>query len=383
MHYLDPVTGTTYPLDTPRWRSQSGHPLGLAPGPGLARDEIETSRRSIWRYAKALLVPSADAVTLGEGWTPLLWRRWRGLEIGFKLDYLMPSGSFKDRGMTVLVSYLKRHGVTDVLEDSSGNAGASLATYAAAAGLRARILVPEHASYAKIAQMAALGADVVQVPGTRQQVADEALRQSGERFYASHNLQPFFIEGTKTLAYELWEQLGFEAPDRVIAPVGYGSNISGCERGFDELLRGASIARLPRLYGVQAERIAPLARAFVAGAEEPLPVEPGTTIAEGIASQRPQRGREVLAAVRRSQGAMLAVSEDEIVAALRSLAGLGLYVEPTSAVAVAGLDRLIDAGVIAPGERTIVVLTGSGLKAAETIGRLLGLDARPPAAPAG
>lgn len=383
MHYIDTATGQTYPLDTPRWRSDAGHPLGLAPGPGLARDEIETSRRSIWRYAKAMLVPCEDAVTLGEGWTPLVWRHWRGLEIGFKLDYLMPSGSFKDRGMTVLVSYLKRHGVADVLEDSSGNAGASLATYAAAAGLRARILVPEHASYAKIAQMAAMGADVIKVSGTRQDVADEAIRQAAGRFYASHNLQPLFIEGTKTLAYELWEQLGFHAPDSVIAPVGYGSNISGCERGFDELLRNGGIARLPRLYGVQSERIAPVARAFVAGAEEPLPVDPGTTIAEGIASQRPHRGREVLAAVRRSRGAMLAVSEDAIVAALRSLAGLGLYVEPTSAVAVAGLDRLIDAGAIGPGERTVVVLTGSGLKAAETIGRLLGLDARPSAGLAG
>ena len=226
MHYVDPSTGETYPLGEARWRADSGHYLNLAPGPGLRRGDIDGSRRSVWRYARALLVPAEDAVSLGEGWTPLVDGHWDGVPVGFKLEFMMPTGSFKDRGTTLMVSYLKRCGVTRVLEDSSGNAGASLSAYAAAAGLACRILVPETASYPKIAQIAACGADVVTIAGSRQDVAEAALAQSAEIFYASHNWQPFFVEGTKTLAYELWEQSGFRAPDNVVVPVGYGDSFT-------------------------------------------------------------------------------------------------------------------------------------------------------------
>ncbi|MGH7413847.1 MAG: pyridoxal-phosphate dependent enzyme, partial [Candidatus Rokuibacteriota bacterium] len=259
VHYIDPSTGQTYPLTETRWRADNGHYLNLAPGPGLRRSDIDTARRSVWRYARALMVGVEHAVSLGEGWTPLLDGEWHGAPVHYKLEFMMPTGSFKDRGMTVLVSYLKSRGVTRVLEDSSGNAGASLSAYAAAAGLACRILVPETASYPKIAQIAACGADVVTIKGSRQEVADAALRQSAEIFYASHNWQPFFVEGVKTLAYELWEQAGFRAPDNLVVPLGYGSNVLGAERGFDELLRTGEIARRPRLFGVQAARCAPYA----------------------------------------------------------------------------------------------------------------------------
>ena len=195
-------------------------------GPGLGARDIDASRRSVWRYAKALRVDAQHAVSMGEGWTPLVPGDWDGAPVVFKLEFMMPTGSFKDRGMTVMVSYLKSRGVDHVLEDSSGNAGASLSAYAAAAGMQCRILVPETASYPKIAQIAACGADVVTIKGSRQDVAEAALRQSAEIFYASHNWQPFFVEGTKTLAYELWEQLGFRAPDNVVVPLGYGATCS-------------------------------------------------------------------------------------------------------------------------------------------------------------
>ena len=166
----------------------------------------------------------------------------------YKLEFMMPTGSFKDRGMTVMVSYLKSRGLDRVLEDSSGNAGASLAAYAAAAGMGCRILVPETASYPKIAQIAAGGADVVTIKGSRQDVAEAALRQSAEIFYASHNWQPFFLEGTKTLAYELWEQSGFQAPDNLVVPLGYGSNVLGADRAFAELEHTGEIAAGPRIF---------------------------------------------------------------------------------------------------------------------------------------
>ena len=374
--YIDTQTGASYPCEVARWRGESGAVLSLTPGPGLKRSDIHAGERSVWRYAQAIAVDAQHAVSLGEGGTPLLAREWDDAPVSFKLEFMMPTGSFKDRGMTVLVSYLKSRGIEHVLEDSSGNAGASLSAYAAAAGMRCRILVPASASYPKIAQIAACGADVVTIPGSRQDVADAALRMSSEIFYASHNWQPFFIEGTKTLAYELWEAGGYRAPDNVVVPLGYGSNVLGLERGFDELLRNGEISRLPRIFGVQTENCAPCHAAWAAGGEAPVTVPVRPTIAEGIASSQPTRLVEVLRAVRRSQGGIAAVSEEAIVAALRTLARMGLYVEPTSAAAAAGLTQLLAGGTIRREENTVVVLTGSGLKSAERIGQLLNLHAR-------
>ena len=376
MNYIDPATGVTYTTDTARWCSDSGGYLNLGLSPGLKRGDIDVSRHSVWRYAKAIAVEDRHAVTLGEGWTPLTCGEWNGAQVMFKLEFMMPTGSFKDRGMTVMVSYLKSRGIVSVLEDSSGNAGASLSSYAAAAGMRCRILVPESASYPKIAQIAAGGADVVTVRGSRQDVADAAMRMSSEIFYASHNWQPFFVEGTKTLAYELWEQLGFKAPDNVIVPLGYGSNVLGCERGFAELVRNGEIAKMPRIFCVQAANCAPFFNAWKAGVEHLVPTEVTPTIAEGIASSKPTRVVEVLRAARNSGGGIVAVTEDEIVDALGTLAGKGLYVEPTSAAAGAGLTQLLASGAIRPTENTVLVLTGSGLKASEKIGQLLNLRAR-------
>lgn len=376
MTYIDSLSGAHYPTEVARWCGDSGAYLNLAPGQGLTRDSINQHERSVWRYAQAMAVDARSAVSLGEGGTPLLSGEWDGVPVRFKLEFMMPTGSFKDRGMTVMVSYLKSRGIEHVLEDSSGNAGASLSAYAAAAAMRCRILVPETASYPKIAQIAACGADVVTVPGTRQDVADAALRMSSEIFYASHNWQPFFIEGTKTLAYELWETLGFRAPDNVIVPLGYGSNVLGLDRGFDELLRNGEISARPRIFSVQAANCAPCHAAWLAGGESPVATRISPTIAEGIASSQPTRLREVLRAVRASQGAIAAVSEAEIIAALGRLARMGLYVEPTCAAAAAGLTQLLDSGAIHRDEDTIVVLTGSGLKSSERIGQLLNLHPR-------
>jgi threonine synthase len=376
MQFISPTTGTTYPIDQPRWSADDGGYLNLTPARGLKRSEIRTDRYSVWRYAAAIGVDDAHAVSLGEGWTPLIEGQWHGARTRFKLEFTMPTGSFKDRGMTVMVSYLKSRGIDHVLEDSSGNAGASLSAYAAAADMRCRILVPESASYPKIAQIAACGADVLTIRGSRQDVADAAVAMSSEIFYASHNWVPFFVEGTKTLAYELWEQLGFRAPDNVITPLGYGSNVLGCLRGFEELLRNGEIERMPRVFGIQAENCAPYFAAYEAGGDALVDTQIKATIAEGIASSKPTRVKEVLHGVRDSGGSIVAVSEAEIVDALRDLARKGLYVEPTSAAGAAGLTQLIATGAVKPDETTVLVLTGSGLKASERIGDLLGLHAR-------
>jgi threonine synthase len=196
-------------------------------------------------------------------------------------------------------------------------------------------------------------------------------------FYASHNWQPFFVEGVKTLAYELWEQSGFGAPDNLVVPLGYGSSVLGADRGFAELEGAAEIPRRPRLFGVQAARCAPYEAAYRAGVDHLVPTDVAPTVAEGIATPKPTRVAEVLRAVRASGGAIVAVEEAEIIEALRGLARRGLYVEPTSAVAAAGLSRLLATGAIRPNEHTVLVLTGSGLKASATTGELLKLGARP------
>lgn len=369
--YIDPESGKAYPLDLPRWRSETGAPLMIGALPGLNRAGIDRTERSLWRYRAAFPLPVAAPISMGEGCTPLVRRPWRDGAVLFKLEWFSPTGSFKDRGASVMMSTLREQGIRHVLEDSSGNGGAAIAAYAGAGGIRAKILTPASTSPAKTVQMRAYGAEVEFVPGTRQDTADEAERQAEHIFYASHNWHPFFLQGTKTLAYELWEDLGFRAPDNVIAPTGAGSNVLGCDIGFDELVRSGEIARPPRLFAVQPVNCAPIHAAFVAGGTQPVAIETKPTIAEGTAITKPIRLRSVLEAIRRSGGSTVAVTEEEIIAALRDLARIGIYAEPTSATAAAAYSRLLAAGTIKQEETTVVVLTGSGLKATHRIAEIL------------
>jgi threonine synthase len=220
--------------------------------------------------------------------------------------------------------------------------------------------------------MRAYGAEVELIPGTRQDASDAAAREAATIFYAGHNWQPFFLQGTKTLAYELWEDLKFNAPDNLIIPTGAGSNIMGCDIGFGELLRRGEITSRPRLFAAQPENCAPLDASFQAGSDDLALVEVRPTIADGASIAKPVRAREVLAALRRSGGATVAVSDAEIEKALIELSRTGLYVEPTSAIAAAAFTKLLDRGVVQPSETTVLVLTGAGLKTTQRIGELMG-----------
>jgi threonine synthase len=371
--YHCPACGKNIPADRPIWRCDCGGPLDLVPGRGLVRGEIDAGEASLWRYRAALALDLPLRVSLGEGWTPLVARRWNGAAVHFKLESQMPTGSFKDRGTAVMLNHLLEVGVAPIHEDSSGNAGSSIATYAAASGLACRIYVPATAPRGKVVQIAASGAEVRAIPGTRQAVTEAALTATGESFYASHNWHPFFIEGTKTLAYELWEQLGFRVPDNILVPTGYGSNILGLDRGFDELARRGEIATRPRLFAVQAENCAAFAAAWAAGAEGYVPFTPGPTVADGIATVKPVRTEAVLAALRRSRGGAVAVPEQDIAPALAALGRLGMFVEPTAATAAAALTQLLRDGAIRSEDTTVVVLTGHGLKATDKIADLLGV----------
>ena len=345
----------------------------LTPLPGIARDRIERATRSLWRYRAALPLPVAQPISMGEGCTPLLRRRLHGAEVHLKCEWFMPTGSFKDRGASVLLSLLREQGITAILEDSSGNGGAAISAYAAAGGLHATIMAPQSTSPAKTVAMRAHGAAVELIPGDRKATADAAVARSEKIFYASHSWHPFFLHGTKTLAYELWEDLGFRAPDNIIMPCGVGTNVLGCEIGFSELLRAGEIKTPPRLFAVQPANCAPIAATFLAGANARVAAEVKPTIAEGTAIAAPNRIPEVLGAISETGGGAVMLSEDEIRAALFDLARIGLYVEPTAAQAAGALAKLLASGAVTPEQTTVLILTGSGLKATPRIAELLGV----------
>ena len=371
--YLDPRTGQTFPLDQPRWCGPNHAPLLLTGLPGMTRGQIDGATRSLWRYRAALPFQPDEPITMGEGCTPLIRRTLHGAPVLLKCEWFMPTGSFKDRGASVMLSLLRAQGVRDVLEDSSGNGGAAVAAYAAGGGMRATIMAPDSTSPAKTVQMRAHGALVELVPGTRQATADAAVQRSETIFYASHNWHPFFLHGTKTLAYELWEDLGFRAPDNVIVPCGAGSNVLGCEIGFAELIRAGEIDTMPRIFAAQPANCGPIAAAFIAGSDTAVAMEVKPTIAEGTAIAQPIRLAEVLGALRETAGGAVMLSEAEIGAATLELARAGVYVEPTAAQVVGALAKLLAAGTVVPEQTTVLVLTGSGLKATPRIAELLGV----------
>ena len=371
--YRDPVDGSSYALDDPRWRSDAGRPLWIEPGNGLTPADLDDSTRSIWRYQAALPVAINNPISIGEGHTPLVAHDWHiGQQPLFKLDYLNPTGSFKDRGTSVMLSYLRDHGITSVVEDSSGNGGASVAGYGAAGGMDVKILAPASTSPGKIAQVQAFGAAVQLVEGPREASQDEAIRQAtGEVFYASHNWQAFFLQGTKTLAYELWEDLGFQAPDQIIVPVGAGSSLLGCWLGFSELLAAQQIDKMPQLFAAQPLNCSPVDASFTAGTTQPVQRDVRATIAEGTSIARPLRLSQMITALRDTKGGSVALTESEIVDALKQLCRRSLFVEPTSAIAAAAYTKLIGHGTIQETDRTVILLSGSGLKSTSTVASLL------------
>lgn len=261
-----------------------------------------------------------------------------------------------------MLSMLRQQGIQSVLEDSSGNGGSSVAGYGAAGGIQVKVLVPAATSSAKIAQIRAYGAEVELIPGPREATETAAIEQSSDVFYASHNWHPFFLQGTKTLGYELWEDFDFRVPDNIIIPASAGSNLLGCHIAFTELMSSGEIDRLPKLFVSQPANCAPLHASFQAGAAGFVDCDFQPTVAEGTAIKRPIRLNEMLKALRESGGGTVAVDEAEIIDASRRLALSGLYTEPTSAHAAAAVGKLIETGAINPSDQTVIILTGTGLK---------------------
>lgn len=321
--------------------------------------QVDARLPGIWRYRCALGLPAdAPLITLGEGRTPLVMSQAFDRRVAFKLEASNPTGSYKDRGSAVLMAFLRSRGVEQAVEDSSGNAGASFAAYAAASGLRARIFVPDAASGPKRKQIEAYGAEIVRIMGPRSNASEAAQRAMEQgAIYGSHAHLPFVLTGYATLAYELFEELG-QAPGAVIVPAGQGNLLLGIGRAFAGMQRRGLIERAPIMVGVQALACAPLWTLFTYGPSVLGWSVEGDTLAEGVRVRHPVRGDAVLNFLMQHNGRMLAVDEAAILPGRDALARRGLYVEPTSALVWNALEQ---SAADLP-DPLVVVLTGSGLK---------------------
>lgn len=343
-----------------------GGVLRIEPPLRLVTDAIDAEETTLWRYAAALPVARPPR-TLGEGLTPLVEGELDGEPVRFKLDFLLPTGSFKDRGASVLVAFLAAQGVRRVTVDSSGNAAAAFAAYAALHGLEVSVFAPAGTSPEKIVQARAYGAEVEFIAGQRDTVAAAAqvAGRAPETAYASHNWHPLFVEGTKTWLLEVWEQLGRRWPTACFMPVGGGSLLLGAHLALQALGGNG-----PALVAAQPEASAPLVRAWMRPDQVLEPVEPGVTLAEGTRIGRPPRGELLLETLRMSGGWPEAVPEPLLIETTRLLWRQGLFVEPTAALGAAAYRVARRRGWL-PEEPVVIVLTGSGLKAAGAVRHIL------------
>ena len=343
-------------------------------------DPARATRRGVWRY-RALLpaLDEAPPVTLGEGGTPLVrcdrLAAWAGVrELRVKVEGANPTGSFKDRGMTVGVTLARALGARARACASTGNTSASLAAYGARAGIRPLVLVPEgKIAMGKMAQALAFGARVVEVEGDFDDAMRlvETLSARGD-VYLLNSLNPLRLEGQKTLTFEVLEET---EPDRIVFPVGNGGNVSAAHKALREARDVGLSSAAPMLTGVQAEGAAPLARHFMTGAPYER-VAKADTVATAIRIGDPVNAAKALRAVRDTGGALTTATDDAILDAQRRMAATeGIFVEPASAAPLAGLKRLVDEGVVARTESVVLVATGNGLKDPDAVAR----HAAPPA----
>jgi len=319
--------------------------------------ERDVNRAGLWQWGNALALPdNSPVVSLGEGDTPLVDVKWNDRKVFAKIEAANPTGSYKDRGSATTVSWLAARKVTRAVEDSSGNAGASFAAYAARAGIHASVYVPENASGPKREQIATYGAEVIAVPGQRSEAAQAVLTEAAKGFpYASHAYLPFGLPGIATMAYEIVEQLG-TIPGTIVAPLGHGGLMLGLVRGFEALMAAGKMACLPYWVGVQAAEYAPFA--ILTGTTTSMPVSvSGNTIAEGVRVQQPSRLTALNPFLTNPSGEVIAIPESEILPARDGLANEGIFVEPTSALCWAAL-KYMSRWI----EPVVMILTGSGYK---------------------
>lgn len=342
----------------------------------LGRRSFEGRARNIWRYSELLpIVDGRNIVDLHAGFTPLVRAANLGRELGsrrlyVKNDTVNPTFSFKDRPAEVAVSKAVEFGDSVVCAVSTGNLAASVAAHAAKAGLSSYILIPSDTEAAKIAQILAYGARTVSVDGTYDEANRLAIQASDEFGWNVVNItsRPYYVEGSKTIAFELCEQFDWTPPDNVIIPIASGALLRAVAVGFQQFREIGLIENVPRIFGAQAEGCAPVARTFKEGGTEVEPVESPSTIAKSIAIGDPGDGKYALKVVRGTDGSVESADDEEILRAILDLARLeGIFAEPAGAVVVAAAKKLLQSGRIAVDESTVCCVTGNGLKTNELV----------------
>jgi threonine synthase len=339
----------------------------------ISRQSIADGPDTIWRYHELLPVPAGEPVDLGTGFTPLVRARNLGKALGLaelyiKNDTLNPSGSFKDRNVAVATNFALSYGFDTLACSSTGNLAGSVAAYAARAGLRGLVFIPTGLEPGKVGAASAYGATIVEVDGTYDDVNRLCAELADQYRWAivNVNLRPFYSEGSKTLAFEVIEQLGWRAPDHIVVPVAAGSLLAKTAKAFQELVGvGLLDSVATRIHAAQAEGCAPVSRAIQQGLDRVTPVRPNS-IAKSLAIGNPADGRYAARAVRASGGWGTACEEASIQAAMALLAeSEGILSEPAGGVVVAGLRQLVEEGRVRRDESVVICITGNGLKTTE------------------
>lgn len=363
--YVCNVCGKKYNTDSLTFQCSCGGMLDLDDF-DISFNNITKDEFSLFRYIDALPFDKDSNIwkdiTMGEGLTPIVPFNNDNTNLLVKIDYMMPTLSFKDRGAVVLISKAKELGIKKIVQDSSGNAGTSIAAYASRAGIECNIYVPKNTSPKKVEQISSHGAKVYIIEGSREDAAKACLEaaKNGDSFYASHVYNPFFYQGTKTYVYEIYEQLNGNMPEALVIPVGNGTLVLGVYYGLKDLLNSGLISKMPKIIAVQSENCAPIYEAFISGKSY---VKEGTnegTLAEGIAIAYPKRGNQILDAIRITNGQVIVAPEDYIMNMTKKLARLGFYVEPTTAATFAGYLNHLEKNPIEG--KVVIPLCGSGLK---------------------
>ncbi|HEV2427930.1 MAG TPA: threonine synthase, partial [Acidimicrobiales bacterium] len=353
----------------------------------LTRDAIESGPASMWRYGALLPDPGAAPVDLGAGWTPLRRAPRLGAALGLPDLYLKddtrnPTGSFKDRVVSVALSAARRLGFSTAACASTGNLATSVAAHAAHLGWPSVTIIPSDLEVSKVAMAAIFGGVVLGVEGSYDDVNRLCVELSAEHpdwAFANVNVRPYYAEGSKTLAFEIAEQLGWRYPDQVVVPVASGSQLTKVAKGFRELRAvGLVEGRAPRLFGAQAAGCAPVAAAFAAGESVVTPVRP-RTIARSLAIGNPADGPYALDGVRASGGDVGAVGDDEVLEGIALLAETeGLFAETAGGVTVACLRQMLERGSVDPSGSVVAIISGHGLKTLDAVAPVAGLTATIP-----
>ena len=337
--------------------------------------DLHKTQIGVWRYAPFMPVDPEHKVSIQEGGTPLYPTKALGEAIGcknafVKFEGLNPTGSFKDRGMTIGVSHANELGAKVVGCASTGNTSAALAAYAAKAGMKCAVFLPSgKVAMGKLAQALFFGAKVLSIDGNFDDALALARKMADERkLYLLNSINPYRPEGQKSVLFEIMDQLAYDVPDRVILPVGNAANIWAVYKACMELKEVGWIDKVPMLTGIQAAGSAPVARAFAAKNKTFDPEPNPETVATAIRIGNPVSGRKALRAMYDTGGYCTTVTDEEILAAQQLLGRKeGVCVEPASAASVAGLKKLIELGVADKDERVVCICTGNGLKDPDTI----------------